>query len=70
MEHGLSVPKLYTFAFGLLDHGKKGFVCEHDLFFLMQYLRQTELAQGEMPALTAYVDESLKLLGAMRFASK
>ena len=35
VKAGLVVPKYFKLFFNLLDHGNKGYVCEHDLFEFM-----------------------------------
>ena len=38
VKAGFLVPKYFKLYFDLIDHGNKGYVCEHDLFEFMQDL--------------------------------
>ena len=38
VKPGFLVPRYFKLFFDLLDHGNKGYICEHDLFEFMQDL--------------------------------
>ena len=44
----LILPNLYRFVFSILDTGRKGYLCEHDLFGLIQQFQTNDTASNNV----------------------
>ena len=61
IKPGLVVPKYFKLFFDLLDHGNKGYVCEHDLFEFMQELDGLAKQKKGQPAHPGKEDDTEKI---------
>ena len=65
LKNGICVPNFYLMCYNILDFAKKGNVCEHDLFQLIQELRTEELSTQNLDLSINYADSLPRLKNSL-----